>query len=121
MIRGSRSDYVRDVAERGDFIYFDPPYAPLTRTANFTSYTATRFDRADQVRLQETVIALAQRHCHVVVSNSTADQIADLYEHSSEALAAGLQTTRVPARRSINRSAAGRGHVDEFLISNVVA
>jgi DNA adenine methylase len=110
---------VLDIAERGDFIYFDPPYAPLSRTANFTSYTARRFDGDDQVRLQKTVIALAGRGCHVVVSNSTADEIAALYERSSEARAAGLRTTRVPARRSINRSAVGRGHVEEFLISNV--
>ncbi len=110
---------VLDIAGRGDFIYFDPPYAPLSRTANFTSYTARRFDGDDQARLQQTVIALARRGCHVVVSNSTADEIAALYERSSEARAAGLRTTRVPARRSINRSPLGRGHVDEFLISNV--
>ena len=110
---------VLDIAEPGDFIYFDPPYAPLSRTANFTSYTARRFDGDDQVRLQQTVIALARRGCHVVVSNSTADEIVALYERSGEARAAGLRTMRVPARRSINRSAIGRGQIDEFLISNV--
>ncbi|HEY2150619.1 MAG TPA: Dam family site-specific DNA-(adenine-N6)-methyltransferase [Vicinamibacterales bacterium] len=110
---------VLDIAERGDFIYFDPPYAPLSRTANFTSYTARRFDGDDQARLQQTVIALARRGCHVVVSNSTADEIAALYERSGEARAAGLRTTRVAARRSINRSAVGRGQIEEFLISNV--
>jgi DNA adenine methylase len=110
---------VLDIAERGDFIYFDPPYAPLSRTANFTSYTARRFDGDDQARLQQTVIALARRGCHVVVSNSTADEIAALYERSSEARAAGLRTTRVAARRSINRSAVGRGQIEEFLISNI--
>jgi DNA adenine methylase len=110
---------VLDIAGRGDFIYFDPPYAPLSRTANFTSYTARGFDGDDQARLQQTVITLARRGCHVVVSNSTADEIAALYERSREARAAGLRTMRVPARRSINRSAVGRGRIDEFLISNV--
>jgi DNA adenine methylase len=108
-----------DVAEAGDFIYFDPPYAPLSRTANFTSYTALRFDREDQIRLQQVVIALARRGCHVVVSNSTADEIAALYEDSGEARDAGLRATRVPARRSINSKPLGRGLVDEFLITNV--
>jgi DNA adenine methylase len=108
-----------DVAEAGDFIYFDPPYAPLSRTSNFTSYTALRFDREDQVRLQQAVIALARRGCHVVVSNSTADEIAALYEDSGEARDAGLRAMRVPARRSINSKPLGRGLVDEFLISNV--
>ena len=114
-------DSVLEIAEAGDFIYFDPPYAPLSGTANFTSYTAARFDRDDQVRLQQAVIALARRGCHVVVSNSTADEIAALYESSHEARAAGLRTTRVPARRSINSNAARRGAVDEFLISNLEA
>jgi DNA adenine methylase len=112
-------DSVLQMAEAGDFIYFDPPYAPLSATANFTSYTAARFDCDDQIRLQQTVIALARRGCHVIVSNSTADEIAALYENSVEARAAGLRAVRVPARRSINSNAARRGAVDEFLISNI--
>ena len=108
-----------EIAEPGDFLYFDPPYAPVSRTASFTSYTALRFDRDDQIRLQQTAIKLAQRGCHVLLSNSTAGDIAALYENSSEARAAGLRATRVPARRSINSNALGRGVVDEFLITNV--
>ena len=64
----------RDVAEAGDFLYVDPPYAPLSRTANFTSYTASRFGEADQARLQQLVIDVARRGCHVLVSNSTASR-----------------------------------------------
>src|SRR5439155_3141943 len=61
------------VASEGDFVYCDPPYAPVSRTANFTSYTAPRFDADAQRRLQEVVIRLAARGCRVLVSNSTAD------------------------------------------------
>ena len=107
------------VAVAGDFLYFDPPYAPLTRTANFTSYTAPRFDTGDQVRLQQVVIALARRGCRVLVSNSTADEIAALYEQDAGARAAGLHTLRVPARRAINSNGARRGAVEEFLITNI--
>ncbi len=65
------------------------------------------------------VIRLAARGCRVLVSNSTADTIAALYERDDDARAAGLRTLRVPARRAINSNAARRGVVDEFLIYNV--
>jgi DNA adenine methylase len=110
---------IRDIAVAGDFIYFDPPYAPLSATANFTSYTAPRFDHASQVRLQQVVLAVARRGCRVLLSNSTADEIAALYERDPRARAAGLRAMRVPARRAINSNAARRGVVDEFLITNV--
>jgi DNA adenine methylase len=109
----------RDFAADGDFLYFDPPYAPVSRTANFTSYTAMRFDADDQVRLQQVVVDLAKRGCYVLVSNSTADAIGDLYERSPSAHDAGLHAFRVPARRAINSKATQRGAVDEFLITNI--
>ena len=111
-------DVARDTAVAGDFVYFDPPYAPLSRTASFTSYTADRFDADDQRRLQQVTIELARRGCQVLLSNSTASEIAGLYEHS-EARRAGLQVLRVAARRSINSNAARRGVIDEFLITNI--
>ena len=55
-----------------------------------------------------------RRGCHVLVSNSTATEIAALYEHSRDARAAGLRAFRVPARRAINSNAARRGPVDEY-------
>lgn len=108
-----------DLARAGDFLYFDPPYAPLSGTAHFTSYTAPGFDADDQRHLQRVVITLAQRGCHVLLSNSTADVIGALYDGNPEAMAAGLRTYRVPARRAVNSVASRRGTIDEFLISNV--
>jgi DNA adenine methylase len=108
-----------EIAEAGDFLYLDPPYAPLSATAKFTSYTASGFSLRDQERLQRVVIALASRGCHVLVSNSTAEDIAALYDTSLDARTAGLRTTRVPARRAVNSDATRRGPVEEFLISNV--
>jgi len=120
-LRYGSFESVLDVARADDFIYFDPPYAPLTRTASFTSYTAPRFGHDDQVRLQQVIVALAERSCHVLASNSSADEIADLYERNAAALAAGVQTLRVPARRAINSNAARRGPVDEFVMTNIAA
>ena len=112
-------DRAVESAAAGDFLYFDPPYAPLSTTARFTSYTAAGFGSAEQKRLRDLTIALAQRGCHVVMSNSTAPEIAALYEQSKDVNAAGLRCYRIPARRSINSNGGRRGVVDEYLISNV--
>jgi DNA adenine methylase len=113
-------EVVSDIAAPGDFVYFDPPYAPLSRTASFTSYTGPGFTAQDQERLQRIVIDLAVRGCFVLLSNSTADAIAALYEHNADARAAGLRASQVPARRAINSNAARRGPVQEYLITNIV-
>jgi len=109
------------VAERGDFLYFDPPYAPLSATARFTSYTSRTFGTGDQQRLQKVVVDLVHRGCHVVVSNSTAKEIEGLYDANAEARAAGLTAHRAMARRSVNSNAARRGPVAEYLITNIDA
>jgi DNA adenine methylase len=118
-LRWGSFDEARELPVSGDFVYGDPPYAPLTATANFTSYTASRFGVEDQRRLQALVIAWARRGCHVLVSNSTAPEITALYATDEEAHAAGLQARRVPARRAINSNAARRGAVEEYIITNV--
>ena len=111
-------ELTEQAASEGDFVYCDPPYAPTTATSNFTAYTAPGFGAAAQQRLQQMVIRLAARGCQVLVSNSTADEIAALYERNDDARAAGLRALRVPARRAINSNAARRGAVEEFLIYN---
>ena len=110
---------VRRSARAGDFIYFDPPYAPLSTTAQFTSYTSGGFGADDQRRLQQVVIALARRGCHVLLSNSTASEIAALYDGNTEARKVGLRAHTVPARRAINSNASRRGGVDEYVITNL--
>jgi DNA adenine methylase len=115
----ARFDRALDSAQPGDFLYFDPPYAPLSKTANFTSYTTERFDASDQLRLRDVVVALARRGCHVVLSNSTSREISALYEDSKDVKAAGLKCYRIPARRAINSNATKRGVVDEYVITNV--
>ena len=103
----------------GDFVYLDPPYAPLSRTAQFTSYTAGGFNAEQQLRLQQVVIDLAGRGVHVLLSNSVAPEIRRLYKNSADVRSAGLKARTVQARRAINSRASGRGVVEEYLITNV--
>jgi DNA adenine methylase len=104
-------------AGAGDFVYCDPPYAPLSATSVFAHYTAGGFTLDDHERLQAAVIGAAGRGAVVVVSNSSAPEIESAYG-SRAAKNAGLRVRRVPARRAINSRASARGPVDELIITN---
>ncbi len=106
-----RADYrtaVRD-AKAGDFLYFDPPYDPVTTTANFTSYTADSFGPDEQRALADTARELVARGCQVMLSNSDTPFIRSLYK--------GFRVDRVKCPRAINSNAAKRGDVDELIIT----
>jgi len=118
-LREGKFQAVCDWAVPGDFVYFDPPYAPLSASSSFTSYTPGGFSAASQRSLQQVVINLAERGCHVLLSNSTAPEIAALYADNVQARAVGLRAYRVSARRAINAQGAARGYVDEYLITNI--
>jgi DNA adenine methylase len=105
---------VLQTASAGDLVYFDPPYAPLSATARFTSYTTGGFSDADQMRLCEIARELVARGCHVIISNSTAPLVRELYGSVR-----GLHAHKVPARRAINSDSRKRGVVMEYIISNV--
>jgi DNA adenine methylase len=107
-------------AGAGDFVYCDPPYAPLSRTAAFAHYTAGGFHAPDQARLQEAVLEAARQGAVVLLSNSSAPEIVAAYG-SRRTRAAGLTLQYVPARRSINSNAMRRGPVDEVIVTNAVA
>lgn len=101
-----------EAAEAGDFVYFDPPYVPLSATSNFTGYDRRGFDAADQRRLADTIAALTRRNVRVMLSNSSADAVYDLYEGN------GYRLIPIQARRNINSKADKRGPVKELLILN---
>ena len=107
-------------ADKGDFVYCDPPYAPLSRTSSFANYTATGFASLDQQRLLEAVVRACRRGAHVVMSNSSAPEIETAYR-TRAARQAKISVYRVPARRAINSRASSRGPVDELIITNVPA
>lgn len=95
-------------AQEGDFVYADPPYVPLTATADFTGYCADGFDMGDQVRLRDAAAAAKARGVHVLLSNSSAPAVFELYH--------GWTIETVDARRAVNSDGAGRGPVKEVLI-----
>jgi DNA adenine methylase len=101
----------------GDFVYCDPPYAPVSATACFANYTANGFTSHDQLRLQRALIAAAQRGASIVVSNSSTPEIEDLYS-TPEVLQAHLRIERVQARRAINSRPDARGPIEELVITN---
>jgi len=101
---------VEDQAVAGDFVYFDPPYVPLSASSSFTSYTRNGFTLDDQVRLRDLARDLHARGVHVLLSNSSAPKVYDLYE-------SGFELKEVLVGRAINSKGGGRGKVAELLIS----
>jgi DNA adenine methylase len=99
-------------ARPGDFVYFDPPFHPLSNTSSFTAYTQRDFNNADQIRLKRCVDALTARGVAVLVSNSPHPWIRGGYEFS------GYNVAEVPARRAINSRGDRRGPIGELVISN---
>lgn len=103
--------YVLEVANEGDLVYFDPPYEPVSQTADFNDYSADGFDREDQRRLLDTAQQLDDTGVHVVLSNSGV--MYDMYAD------AGFHVEIEGARRAINSDAENRGKVDEIIATNV--
>ena len=102
-------DAVRD-AGKGDFVYFDPPYQPVSRTAYFTAYTRDSFGVQEQERLAHLARALCKRGCLVMLSNSDAPLVRRWY--------ADFHLWEVRAPRAINCQGTGRGAVTELVITN---
>jgi DNA adenine methylase len=95
-------------ATRGDLVYLDSPYSPVSATANFTSYASGGFGEGDQRELAKAARDLVARGCHVVLTNSDTPLVRSLYD--------GFQLDRVRCARSINSDASARGAVDELII-----
>jgi len=113
-LKGARievSDFERVLgrAKPGDFVYFDPPYIPLTATSRFTDYTSEGFGDAQQLRLRDVALELKRRKVSVLLSNSSAQRVYDLYERD-------FRCQEVDARRSVNCKPNGRGRIPELLI-----
>jgi len=101
---------VLERAQAGDFVYFDPPYVPVSATSNFTSYDKGGFGEDSQRRLAEVFAELAQRGVKVLLSNSETPLVRELYR--------GFKIETVYATRLVNSRADRRGKVPEVLVRN---
>ncbi|MEA5386200.1 Dam family site-specific DNA-(adenine-N6)-methyltransferase [Haloarculaceae archaeon H-GB11] len=104
-------EYIREYAEEGDLVYFDPPYEPMSPTAYFTDYSAEGFGKEDQERLLELAQDLDKKGVHVVLSNSGV--MFEMYDD------AGFHVETEGATRAINSDADNRDEVDEIIATNV--
>jgi DNA adenine methylase len=105
--------YILEYANPGDLVYFDPPYQPVSDTANFTNYSPEGFDLDEQVRLREICEGLDDKGVLFVLSNSHAKPIRELYHGTS------FRVERVKANRVISSKASTRGRVAEILVTNI--
>lgn len=103
---------VLDRANAGDWVYFDPPYVPVSQTANFTSYHANGFGLRDQERLRDVCIELSRNNVYITLSNSDTEIIRSLYG------SAYFTIDEVLANRAINCNGAKRGKITELVITN---
>lgn len=100
-------------AKKGDFVYFDPPYYPVSKTASFTSYTKDAFLDKEQTELRDMFVELHKRGCFVMLSNSDTPFINKLYSNIK-----GVKVSKVAASRAINSKGSGRGKITELLVTN---
>ena len=99
------------------FVYFDPPYRPLSRTASFTSYAKEDFDEEAQFRLAKYCRRIDEKGTKFLLSNSDPKN-EDPNEHFFENEYTGFRIETVKASRAINCKASGRGRINELLITN---
>jgi len=95
---------------KGDFVYFDPPYAPLSKTAQFTSYAAGGFTENDQEQLSALCRTLDREGVKFMLTNSFTNRTLARYKR--------FNLEVVKASRSINSKSDKRGHVSEIIVRN---
>ncbi len=109
ILSGDFADAVAN-AQKGDFVYLDPPYDPVSNTASFTGYNEGGFNKKEQERLKLVCDELNKKGVKFLLSNSNTEFINNLYK--------GYDIIIVKAKRSINSNGNKRGEVEEVLIKN---
>lgn len=97
-------------AREGDFVYFDPPYEPLSKTSHFTSYTSNGFTWNDQLRLRDVSMRLWRKGVFVMISNSKVPRLKELYKD--------FHVNEVTVTRMINSNTGKRRNFSELIITN---
>ena len=111
ILTGDFEKAVQDVVA-GDFVYFDPPYIPLSETSAFTSYTHEGFTYEDQVRLRDCFKKLDEKGAFVMLSNSSSPLVEELYKD--------FNIHKVEANRTNGAKTSSRGKISEIIVTNYV-
>ena len=106
-----------EIIDRNTFVYFDPPYRPLSDTSGFTSYTKEDFNDEKQKELAEYFNLLSTRNAKLMLSNSNPKNV-DSNDNFFEDIYRGFNINEVSAKRMINSNSEGRGEISELLITN---
>ena len=101
--------------KKGAVVYFDPPYAPISKTSNFTGYNESGFGKEEQIRLKKLCDRLTDKGIHILLSNSDCEFIRELYSDTER-----YEIITVKAKRNINSNGNSRGEVSEVLVKNNV-
>ena len=108
-LNGDFEDSLKNI-RKGAFVYFDPPYMPISDSSSFTGYTLDGFGTEDQIRLKDLCDKLNERGIKFLLSNSTAPMILELYKD--------YKIVYVDAKRNINSIGNKRGEIKEVLVMN---
>lgn len=103
-------DNILNFVSKGDFVYFDPPYIPLSTTASFTSYSKEDFGMTEQIALKELCEKLDAMGVKFMLSNSDTPVSNELYD--------SYNVEKIYASRFINSRASGRGKISEIIVRN---
>ena len=106
-----------EIIDRNTFVYFDPPYRPLSDTSGFTSYTKEDFNDEKQKELAEYFNLLSTRNAKLMLSNSNPKNVNE-NDNFFEDIYRGFNINEVSAKRMINSNSEGRGEISELLITN---
>ncbi len=101
----------------GAFVYIDPPYRPLSKTSNFTTYSKDGFNDLDQIKLADYFKKMDHRGAYLMMSNSDPKNV-DPSDEFFDKLYIDYTIDRVPAKRNINSDPLGRGDIYELIIRN---
>ena len=115
-LRSSRIEYgsfdmvLQYAKSADDFVYFDPPYYPISKTSSFTAYNRYSFDEDKQVLLRDVFAQLSDRGVKVMLSNSDCPFVRDLYQD--------FNIHTIYATRNINSNPEKRGKITEVLVTS---
>lgn len=109
-LRATSFERILKIARKGDFVYLDPPYIPLSKTSNFVSYQRHGFGMDNQENLAGVFEQLDKRGCYLMLSNSDVPWIKERYGK--------FVIQEIRASRNVNSKASERGHVGEVIVTN---